>query len=222
MILHRKIDNIRLGVFFRSSTLTPVRYIASSVLAFTSINPWVASSSSRLRFLLRRLLSIRSFFRYESAWSGLKIDRTTDPHSNTLTLFVFLSSGLLKINKRFDTRECNGWKWIGIKKKKNRITRITGVENFVSTTLRIVLVRLFFGSHSEKSSWRMAKLALARVCFPGWSLQLKTSPHEWIMTGFKDTRILPYEELPAIVTSSYLRFLITGLGQKEETRMNRR
>lgn len=37
------------------------------------------------------------------------------------------------------------------------------------------------------------------------------------MTSFKDTRILPYEELPAIVTSSYLRFLITGLGQKEKT-----
>lgn len=36
------------------------------------------------------------------------------------------------------------------------------------------------------------------------------------MTSFKDARILPYEELPAIVTSSYLRFLITGLGQKEK------
>lgn len=40
------------------------------------------------------------------------------------------------------------------------------------------------------------------------------------MTSFKDARILPYEELPAIVTSSYLRFLITGLGQKEKKKKN--
>lgn len=53
--------------------------------------------------------------------------------------------------------------------------------------------------------------------FPRSVVAIEDSPHEWIMTSFKDTRILPYEELPAIVTSSYLRFLITGLGQKEKT-----
>lgn len=52
--------------------------------------------------------------------------------------------------------------------------------------------------------------------FPRSVAAIQHSPHEWIMTSFKDARILPYEELPAIVTSSYLRFLITGLGQKEK------
>ena len=52
--------------------------------------------------------------------------------------------------------------------------------------------------------------------FPRSVAAIEHSPHEWIMTSFKDARILPYEELPAIVTSSYLRFLITGLGQKEK------
>lgn len=113
MILHRKIDiNIRLEVFSRSSTLTPVRYIyiyiVSSVLAFTSINPWVASSLSR-----RRSTSFpSSAFRYDRFSYDLpgatQIDRTMDPRFKLYLCFSFAHG--LKINKRFDTRycECNG------------------------------------------------------------------------------------------------------------------
>lgn len=61
MILHRKIDNIRLEVFSRSSTLTPVRYIYIYSLV-ECLGLYVDKSvgcffffvvEGRLRFLLR-------------------------------------------------------------------------------------------------------------------------------------------------------------------------
>lgn len=167
MILHRKIYiNIRLESFFSfvdldTGSIYIYIYIVSSVLAFTSINPWVASSSSR-----RRSTSFpSSAFRYDRFSYDLpgatQIDRSS---FQTLPLF-FIPVHSLKINKRFDTRyrECN--------------TAKTVIELLELLEQKISYRRpwgLFFRSHSEKSSWRIAKLAIARVCFPARSLQLNT------------------------------------------------